>query len=231
MIRKVIIGGGITAAAVGLVAAPAFANPISFTGLPDSFDSSHPILPGDNIQAGYVFTVPGLNTADTVGFDKAKVSLPIACSPTGGGAPVGTIVIPLGGGPYVVNNGNAAPSNDAYEGNVSAPNLCPGNTNGEMYLTSTSPASPNNTATFSADLQATLSNSISVKFHYQDTAVRTGFPHGGSFSSTQSFAPDVTQTPVPIGAIGAVAAAVPLGAGLIVMQRRSRRRNAASAEA
>jgi hypothetical protein len=230
MIRKVIVGGGLTAAAVALTAAPAFANTISLQALPDSFDSSHPITPGDTLQAGYAFAIPGSHPAETVGFDQAKVSFPVSCSPENNPGPTaGTITIPLGGGPYSVaaNDGTFLPSAQPYQGSISAPDLCSG---GPMYITSTTPTpapAGGNKVTFSADLQATVSNSIQVKFHYQDVNIA----HGGSFSGTTAFAPDVTTTPVPLGALGALGVAVPIGAGLFVMQRRSHKRRQSSAEA
>ena len=193
------------------------------------------VHPGDWIAGGYDFKINGSHAATTVGFGDARVDIPVSCSD--GGAVVGTIRVPLTGGPYgdAQNFTDWLPTGDeqipaSFEGAVQAPDLCSG---GAMFDTSTG-------ATFSADLQANSSSTVTVRFHYRDPAAKGKGNHncadpadpragdaatcGASWSSSPTFGPTVTDTPVPVGALGGVGVAV-VGAGAFaVVQRRSRHR-------
>src|SRR5439155_13917083 len=115
-----------------------------------------------------------------------------------------------------------------------APNFCGGSV---MFSASNSPSSGGG-ATFTADLQATQTNSINIRFHFRDPAAK-GKPNtdcsspaentgdaatcGASWSSTQSFTPDVVSTPVPVGAVGGLLVTAIVCVGFFLFSRSRRR--------
>ncbi len=227
------------AAAGGLLiglAGPAWAGGITISGTMEGNNlGSQAVHAGDWVAGGYSLKINGSHGAATVGFGGAKVDIPVSCSD--GGTVAGTITIPLSGGPYSdpTNFTDWLPTGDqqvpaSYQGAVQAPDLCGG---GAMYDT-------NSGATFSADLQSTTSSAVTVRFHYRDPAAKAKGNHncadpndpaagdaatcGASWSSSPSFTPTVTTTPVPVGTVGGIGLAALAATGLTVVQRRSRRK-------
>ncbi|MBV9042909.1 MAG: hypothetical protein JOZ68_18060 [Acidimicrobiia bacterium] len=221
---------------VTVAAGPASAAGIAISGSMEGNNlGANAVHAGDWVAAGYDFKINGSHPTTTIGFGGARVDIPVSC--TDGGTVVGTIRIPLAGGPYSdsQNFTDWLPTGDqqvpaSFEGAVQAPDLCNGSA---MFDTSSG-------ATFSADLQASGSNAVTVRFHYRDPAAKGKGNHdcadaadplagdaatcGASWSSSPSFGPSVTDTPVPVGALGGIGfAAVGAGAFALV-QRRSRRR-------
>jgi hypothetical protein len=139
-----------------------------------SMEGNLPVHPGDTIKAGYDFTLPGSQTADTVSFSNVSVTLPVQC-------PNGTtdmLTIPMPNYTVTVpanESGGWFPSGDqssplVYQGSIVAPsNLCGGQTG----------YAPQG-ATFNASLAASTSNPVNVRFHYEDNSA-------GSWSGTNSY--------------------------------------------
>jgi serine protease AprX len=127
-----------------------------------SMEGNLRIEPGDTLEAGYAFTMPGSHPAAVVQFALPSVSIPLSCS--SGGAYVGTATISLTGGPYIeLLNGTAALPTSAqsspasYQGSTTAPNLCKG---AAMYGAS---------AALSSEVISTDAvDHVDVAFHYAD---------------------------------------------------------------
>jgi hypothetical protein len=137
------------------------------------------IQPGEMLEGGYAFSVPGPNSTAFDQILAASVTIPVSCSWTG--TTVGWIVVNLASGPYVVlaRSNKWIPAGDAtnpssYQGATLAPDLCNGQT---MY---------SNGANFSAEVNSTdTTDNVEVEFHYQNvTSGRTV-----DWSSTQTVTP------------------------------------------
>jgi serine protease AprX len=163
------------------------------------------IQPGDTLQAGYAFSIPGLPAAPpagpagpapagpgapapgsgqtaTVQMLAATVVLPVSCSPNGPSA--GWITIGLSAGPYSVTSNAWVPASNqtdpnGFEGSAVAPDLCQGAT---MY---------NAGAALSTQVNSTLTTqNVQVKFHYQDTGAKGP---AGTWSPPSSVSPISTS--------------------------------------
>ena len=238
-----LVGVSAIALVLSVGGTPAWASGITISGTMEGNNlGSQAVHAGDWISGGYDFKINGSHPAATVAFGAPRVGIPVSC--TDGGPVVGTITVPLSGGPYsdAQNFTDWLPTGDqrvpaSFEGAVQAPDLCSG---GAMFDTSSG-------ATFSADLQSTQSNAVTVRFHYRDPAAKGKGNHdcadpsdpeagdastcGASWSSSPSFAPTVTSTPVPVGTTGAIGLALLAAAGLGISQLRARRRSPARASA
>ena len=239
--RTVLTAAALAAAVGGFGAGRAWATGIAISGTMEGNNlGSQAVHAGDWIAAGYDFKINGSHAAATVGFGGPRVDIPVSC--TDGGQTVGTISVPLAGGPYsdAQNFSDWLPTGNqqipaSFEGAVQAPDLCGGRA---MFDTSSG-------ATFTADLQSTTTSAVTVRFHYRDPAAKGKGNHncadpadplagdsatcGASWSSSPSFTPTVTSTPVPVGALGGIGVAAVAAGSLAVFQRRSRRQRSGAA--
>jgi hypothetical protein len=220
----------VAAACAGVFAGTALANQISISG---SMEGSIKISPGDWVAAGYDITIPGGHPAETVQLANAQVVISGSC--TNGGSD--SIVIPLSAGPYNIpaNDSNWWPSgneNDplVYQGAVQAPaGLCGG----------TGQLNGSGGATITGDLQSTVTNTaVHIRFHYRDPNAKgkgnvncssgsyASDVCGASWSGTNSYLPDVW---VPLATIGGLLLAVLMAGGLVLQQKRTRRKRQARA--
>jgi serine protease AprX len=139
-----------------------------------SMEGNLKVNPGDQIRAGYIFTMPGKHPAAAVQFLASTVVVPLSCVPNS--PSVGWVTIHLSQGPYFEGlNSNAwYPTGDqnsalGFQGSATTPDLCAG---AQMYAPS---------AAFSGELISTdTSDSVQVKFHYQDSALTSGPAPGWS---------------------------------------------------
>jgi len=207
----------ITCAVLALTTLPAAANTITIG--PQAMEGNLQVRPGDVVQAGISFTIPGSHPASTVQFVQPAVAFAnVTCSSGSGGGSV-TIALGSGGvlGPFSVpqNDSSFFPTGDqsspsSYQGSVSMPDLCGG---GTMSLS--------NGGTFSADVQSSdTTHSINVRFHYSANG------SSGSWSATKSVFPDaVGGTPVPVGTLGILGLSVVVALGLPLVWRRTTTRS------
>jgi hypothetical protein len=186
-------------ALVGILAAFAFpaAASASNVTIKSSAEGSIRIATGDNVAAGYQFTIPGSHPETTVLLEEATVAISGPCSNGG----TETITIPLAAGPYTdpLNSSAWLPSGPlgqddpaTYEGSVTA-SVCGGG--------GTLDASAG--AVFSAEVEADHTASpVHVRFHYRDPAAKgkqnvncetasnpPASVCGASWSGTQSVTP------------------------------------------
>ncbi len=137
------------------------------------------LRPGDELEGGYAFTIPGSHSATSIEMVSSEVTLPVSC--TQNGSVAGYVNVPLAGGPYNVPMNSTAwfPTGDqsasaSYQGSAQVPDLCNGAT---MYAV---------TASLSGEMLATGTPSQSnFKFHVADL-YQSG---GGAWSGTQSVVP------------------------------------------
>lgn len=204
-----------------------------------SMEGNLQIQPGDWVDGGYQFTIPGTHPASTVQFAAATVTLDVSCNSNG--TSPSPYVINLGSGPYTVtanssaeypfssgdNNGSMQGDPAKWQGAAQIPALCgAGNT---MWVNAQSGA-----ATFAANVQSSdTTDSLNVQFHYADSGTiscnnTTQNPPpngvnacGRSWSSTQPVTPGSPQTSVPEGTpLLLVGVAGLLGIGGVIVLRR-----------
>jgi hypothetical protein len=138
-----------------------------------SMEGNLPIRSGDTLRAGFDFTVPGDHPADTVTFSNINVSLNVQCPDK----TTVTLNIPMpnqtftdpahDGGDWFPSNNQNSPL--VYQGSITVPSICGG-------ATGHAPKG----ATFTANLIASTTSSVNVRFHYSDGT-------SGSWSGTQGF--------------------------------------------
>jgi hypothetical protein len=173
------------AAAVAAVAAAGFfeAAPLAHANVQITFqtqamDGNLQVSPGDLLEAGYDFTMPGSHPAANVIFAGAQVTFDAACASGSGG---GVITVPMSSGTFVDplnDGGDWFPTGDqnslaGYEGAVSVPDLCDG---GLVSL--------QQGGTFTAELESSDPNDpVNVRWHYSADGA------AGGWSGTQSFTP------------------------------------------
>ena len=161
-------------------ATPAFATPITSPGGGESF----PIRPGDTVQAGYDFTIPGNNQSVTVKVTHPQAVVNFSCQ--GGGS--GSFLIAMPDATSSVTGSQWYPSGDqhsslVYQGSVTAPNGC--GDGSQMHM--------DHQATFTADVSSNPGGvKVNYRFHNSDKT-------SGSWSSTNSVTssgPGATTPPV-----------------------------------
>ena len=152
------------------------------------------IQPGDTVQAGYAFSLPGPNLNAVEEILGANVIIPASCS--WGGPTVGWIVVDLAPGPYTAlatSNrwlpGGVGNSQSSYQGSTVAPDLCNGST---MFT---------NGGDFSAEVNSLDTyDSVAVEFHYQDL---TSSKSGATSNTNVGWSSSQTVTPISSTAAGA----------------------------
>jgi thermitase len=186
--RRALCSLAVTAAAAAPLAAAsqaAYANvQISFPA--QAMEGNLQVSPGDMLEAGYSFNMPGSHPAAAVEFPSAQVTFNASCVSGSGG---GVITVPLGEGPYTDPAKDAAdwfPSGDpastvSYEGSVTVPNLCGGR-----------PLSLAQGGTFTATLESSdPTDPVRVRWHYSADGSK------GAWSSIASFTPGTGGPPPP----------------------------------
>jgi serine protease AprX len=151
------------------------------------------IQPGETVEAGYAFSLPGPNLSTMESLLAANVMIPASCS--WGGPTVGWIVINLAPGPYVVpatSNrwlpGGVSNGPSSYQGSTVAPDLCNGST---IYTTG---------GDFSAEVNSPdTTDQVSVEFHYQNLTEA----NRSSYNSNTLVGWSNSQTVSPISSIAA----------------------------
>jgi serine protease AprX len=155
-------GHGVLDVAAAVNDTESLAQPYGSVLVAGSMEGNLKIEPGDTLEAGYGFSMPGSHPGAIVQFALPSVSIPLSC--TSGGAYVGTATINLRGGPYIelMNEAASLPTSAqsspaSYQGSTTAPNLCNG---GVMYGAS---------AGMSTELISTdATDPVDVEFHYSD---------------------------------------------------------------
>lgn len=229
---------GLSAAGITVAHAADPSQP-GYISINGSMEGNLQIQPGDWVDGGYQFTIPGNHPASTVQFAGATVTLDVSCNSNG--TSPSPYVINLGSGPYSVtanssaeypfstgdNNGSMQGDPAKWQGAAQIPALCgAGNT---MWVNSQSGG-----ATFAANVQSTdTTDSVQVQFHYADSGMiscsntsQNPPPNGvnacgRSWSGTTGVVPGSPQTSVSEGApLLLVGVAGLLGAGGVIVLRR-----------
>jgi DNA-binding beta-propeller fold protein YncE len=97
---------------------------------PQAMEGNLIVKPGDTLNVGYDFTMPGSHPAATLGFFNTTVTLQAACAPgTGGGTitvnvPAQQYTDPMNSSAWYPSGKQQDPS--VYQGSISVPNLCGG---------------------------------------------------------------------------------------------------------
>jgi hypothetical protein len=166
----------------GLLAPQAPADPTQLTMGPQAMEGDLKVTPGDKLQVGYDFTMPGNHPAATVMFSDAKVTFEAACAT---GVVLPPIVVGIGDQSYDDPPSSSLwyPSGDqhsaaVYQGSIIVPDLCTG---GQMTL--------KGGGIFTTGVSSTdTTDKVNVRWHYS--------AHGtsGSWSATKSVVPG---TPPP----------------------------------
>jgi hypothetical protein len=154
---KLAVGAGVLA---GALMTPSVATASTFT-ITGSMEGNIQISNGDDVAAGYVFSVQGSHPDMSVEMANASVVFSGSCSNGG----TDTLTVPLKPGPFSVAAGDNSwiPTGDeaspaSFEGSVVA-NVCGGS--GRLDASKG--------ATFSGDLQSNVTaNQVAVRFHYRD---------------------------------------------------------------
>jgi hypothetical protein len=127
-------------------------------------------MPGDTIDVGYDFTIPGRHPAVTLRFAGASVSLTITCDSGSGG---GTIDVPISDRTYdVAKDANGWIPADDLQGSATLPDLCNG---GRMRVGS---------ATFVSGILSSTPVRLNYRWHYGVNG------KAGGWSATYTVTPD-----------------------------------------
>ena len=97
---------------------------------PQAMEGNLTVSPGDTVQAGYDFTLPGNNTALTLTVSTAEVVFDVACA-SGATPSQPSFTVTMAGQSYSLTGSQWYPSGDqssplVYQGSVSVPDLCGG---------------------------------------------------------------------------------------------------------
>jgi hypothetical protein len=182
------------AAAAPLVAAPPAAHADAAIAFPaQAMEGNLQVSPGDTLEAGYGFTMPGSHQAASVAFPDAQVTFDATCVSGSGG---GVITVPLGEGPYTDpanDGGDWFPSGEqasslSYQGSVGVPDLCGG---GQVSL--------RQGGTFTATLQSSdATDKLHVRWHYSADGSAGGWSRTMNVTpGTASLAPPPAPTAPP----------------------------------
>ena len=146
------------------------------TSNPQSWGNGR-VSPGETVQVGYDFTLPGGHPATNVLFVDGQVAFDATCANGSGG---GTIVVPIENRAYAVAANSSAwyPSGSAsspsvYQGSRAVPDLCGG---GQISL---------GKGTFAAGILADKTVTLQYRWHYKAGGT------GGGWSGTYSVTPDL----------------------------------------
>jgi hypothetical protein len=173
------------AASIVVISPPAFGD-VQIAFPTQAMGGNLQVNPGDTLEAGYDFTMPGNHPAASVAFANGQVTFNATCASGSGG---GVIKVPLSAGPYtdpLNDGGDWFPSGDqssaaSYEGSVSVPDLCGG---GQVSL--------KQGGTFTATLQSSdATDPVHVRWHYSANG------SAGGWSGTASFTPGTDSLAAP----------------------------------
>jgi hypothetical protein len=160
----------------GFLATPTFTY-ASLTFPMQAMEGDLKLSPGQTLEVGYDFTMPGNHPSATVNFSAGQVSFPYTCV---SGSGTGTLIVPFGAETYTDNQNSSAwiPSGNqqdpsVFQGQIAVPNVCNG---GEVQFQQGGAFTTGVCSTDSTD-------KVNARWHY------SGSGSAGSWSGTQSVVP------------------------------------------